>query len=45
MCLGLAAFRAGGRLEYDGVAGKITNNENANQYLTKEYRDGWPISG
>ncbi|MEM7699911.1 MAG: Gfo/Idh/MocA family oxidoreductase, partial [Verrucomicrobiota bacterium] len=45
MCLGLVAFRAGGRLEYDGAAGRITNNEEANAYLTKPYRDEWPILG
>ena len=45
MCLGLAAFRAGGKLEYDPVAGKITNNKDANQFLTKPYRDGWTIAG
>jgi len=45
MCLGLAAFRAGKELEYDGAAGRITNNEAANQFLTKPYRKGWTMEG
>ena len=45
MSLGLVAYRAGGKLEYDGKAGKITNNEEANQFLTKPYRDGWVMNG
>ncbi len=45
MCLGLVAYRAGGKLEYDGATGKITNNADANQYLTKEYREGWSMEG
>ncbi len=45
MCLGLAAFRAGGSLDYDGVRGQFTNNAAANQYLTKAYRAGWTMNG
>ncbi len=45
MCLGLAAFRAGGELEYDGAKGVVTNNAAANQYLTKPYREGWVLNG
>ena len=47
MCLGLVAYRAGvgKKLEYDGAAGKVTNNAEANQYLTKEYREGWSLTG
>ncbi len=45
MSLGLVAYRAGGKLEYDGKAGKITNNEEANQFLTKPYRKGWTMNG
>jgi predicted dehydrogenase len=45
MCLGLAAFRAGGSLDYDGVRGQFTNNAAANQYLTKPYRAGWTMNG
>ncbi|MEM7144143.1 MAG: Gfo/Idh/MocA family oxidoreductase [Verrucomicrobiota bacterium] len=45
MCLGLVAFRAGGKIEYDGAAGKVTNNDEANAFLTKPYRDGWSLTG
>jgi predicted dehydrogenase len=45
MCLGLAAFRAGTELEYDGDKGIVTNNVEANQYLTKPYRKGWTLNG
>lgn len=45
MCLGLAAYRAGGELEYDGAKGVITNNSSANEYLSKPYRKGWTLNG
>lgn len=45
MCLGLAGFRAGVGLEYDPKKGVFPNNSSANQYLTKEYRKGWPMVG
>ena len=43
--LGLASFRVGENLEYDGAAGRITNIASANQFLTKPYRQGWTIDG
>jgi hypothetical protein len=45
MLLGVVAMRAGQgkRIYYDGVAGKITNNADANQYLQREYRKGWSL--
>jgi len=45
MCLGLAAFRAKEELLYDGAAGRITNNDAANAFLTKPYRSGWTMNG
>ncbi len=45
MCLGLVAHSAGKKLEYDAAQGKVTNHAEANQYLTKAYRDGWSLSG
>ncbi|MEM9417630.1 MAG: Gfo/Idh/MocA family oxidoreductase [Planctomycetota bacterium] len=45
MCLGLAAFRAGEELEYDGKNGVVTNVSAANDFLTKPYRDGWSMEG
>jgi predicted dehydrogenase len=45
MCLGLVSFRAGKELIYDGQKGCITNDIEANQYLSKAYRQGWTING
>jgi hypothetical protein len=35
----------GKRLLWDTTAGRITNNEEANKYLVREYRDGWKPAG
>lgn len=45
--LGTIALRAGKKVEFDAANMRITNDEQANQYLTREYRKGWeiPISG
>jgi hypothetical protein len=45
MLLGLVAYRAGKKLEYDGAKGRVTNDAKANEYLSREYRDGWPLDG
>ena len=45
MLLGLVAYRVGERIEYDSVAGKVTNNEVANGLLNKTYREGWSLIG
>jgi len=45
MLLGLVAYRAGEKLEYDPKAGRITNNEAANAFLSRKYRDGWTLDG
>lgn len=46
MLLGIVALRTGqGReIRYDGEAMRITNVEEANQWLTREYRNGWEVS-
>ncbi len=44
MQLGLVAYRANAKLEYDGKAGRVTNLEAANKLLTREYRSGWGLS-
>lgn len=44
LALGLVAYRAGGSIDYDGAAGRITNNDAANELLTKPYREGWDLS-
>jgi len=40
---GNIAIRTGKKLSYDMVEGKVTNDPSANQYLTKEYREGWEL--
>lgn len=45
LLLGLVAYRAGGKVEYDGAAGKVTNNAQANEYLRRDYRSGWTLNG
>jgi predicted dehydrogenase len=42
--LGNVAYRAGATLEWDGNAGRVTNNvPAAEQYLQREYRKGWTL--
>ncbi len=45
MLLGVVAMKAGqGKLiRYDAVKGEITNVPEANQYLKREYREGWSL--
>ena len=43
MNLGVVAMRADQAIEYDGVAGRITNVADANQYLGRQYRKGWEL--
>ncbi|MCD6303740.1 MAG: Gfo/Idh/MocA family oxidoreductase [Planctomycetes bacterium] len=45
MLLGLVAYRAGEKIQYDGKAGKVTNNAKADALLRNKYRDGWPLEG
>ena len=45
MALGLVAYRAGKKLDYDGAAGRVTNSEEANAFLRREYRAGWALNG
>ena len=41
--LGGLAIRMNQKLEYDCVAGKLTNLANSDHLLTKEYRNGWEL--
>jgi len=43
MLLGIVALRAGQsqKILYDGRAMRVTNIADANQWLTREYRQGW----
>jgi predicted dehydrogenase len=43
MILGVVALRADQAIEYDGVAGRVTNVADANQYLGRTYRKGWEL--
>ena len=45
MLLGLVAYRVGKKLEYDGAAGRVTNSEEANALLSRQYRKGWTLNG
>lgn len=41
--LGNIAVRMGRRLEWDGEKMEFTNVPEANEFVTKEYRDGWRV--
>jgi hypothetical protein len=45
MLLGLVAYRVGKRIEYDGEKGHVTNDDEANALLGREYREGWTLDG
>ena len=45
MLLGLVAYRVGEKIEYDGAAGRVTSNAEADALIRKEYRAGWPLDG
>jgi len=43
MLLGIAALRANTKLHYDGANMRVTNNVAANDFLTRQYRQGWSL--
>ena len=45
MLLGLVAYRAGRKLDYDGASGRVTNHAAANEFLSRQYRKGWALDG
>jgi predicted dehydrogenase len=45
MLLGLVAYRAGKKIQYDGATGTVTDCPEANQYLRHTYREGWTLNG
>ncbi len=45
MLLGLVAHRAGKKLQYDPVTGRVTNAPEVNDYLKREYRANWTLNG
>ncbi len=45
MLLGMVAYRVGKKISYDGVAGRVTDNPEANELLHRTYRPGWTLNG
>ena len=45
MLLGLVAHKAGKKLTYDPVAGRVTNAPEVNDDLKRTYRQGWTLNG
>ena len=45
MLLGLVAYRVGKKIEYDGAAGCVTNSDEGNGLLKRQYRSGWTLNG
>jgi len=45
MLLGLVAYRVGKKIEYDGARGRVTNSEEGNNLLRRQYRSGWTLNG
>jgi predicted dehydrogenase len=43
MLLGIVALRAGSKIYYDGENMRVTNLPQANDYLRREYRQGWSV--
>jgi hypothetical protein len=43
MLLGIASLRANSKLYYDAANMRVTNNPSADQFLTREYREGWKL--
>ena len=44
MLLGVIAMRVEGKLLWDAQKMRITNNEEANQYLRPKFRKGWKFA-
>ena len=43
MLLGIVALKAGRKISYDGANMRVTNLPQANDYLRREYRQGWSV--
>lgn len=43
MLLGIVSLRANSKIHYDAAAMRVTNNDNANQFLTRQYRAGYTL--
>jgi len=42
---GLAAYRVGKKISYDGTARTVTDAQEANELLRRTYRPGWVLDG
>jgi hypothetical protein len=43
MMLGVVALKAEQPIHWDAAAGRVTNVDSANAYLTRKYRAGWEL--
>ena len=43
MLLGIVSLRASSKLYYDAPSMRVTNNQEANEFLTREYRKGYSL--
>ena len=43
MLLGIVSMRANAKLHYDGANMRVTNHDEANEYLTRAYRPGFGL--
>jgi len=43
MLLGIVALKVGRKISYDGASMRVTNLPQANDYLRREYRQGWSV--
>jgi predicted dehydrogenase len=43
MLLGIVSLRAGNKIHYDGSAMRVTNPSSANEFLRRDYRQGWTL--
>ena len=43
MLLGVVALKTGKKIYYDGSNMRVTNLPQANDYLRREYRQGWSV--
>jgi hypothetical protein len=45
MLLGMVAYKAGKKINYDPRIGLIPDDPNLNSLLTRKYREGWNLNG
>ena len=44
MLLGVVSLRAGTKIQYDGANMRVTNNDAANEFVKRDYRQGWKLT-